>query len=133
MVIGHNWLLRLLKDLGMRLALLALLPLLLFACDSRNINTKAAVAAIEQGALIIDVRSKEEIQSGMLPNAIHIPHEEILEGAQSMSLSPDQPIVLYCRSGNRSAIALHTLESAGFTRALNGGGYAALNTMLGSD
>ena len=117
----------------MRLSLLLLLPLLLFACDSRDINTKAAVAAIEQGALIIDVRSKEEIQSGMLPNAIHIPHENILEGAQSMSLSPDQPIVLYCRSGNRSAIALHALESAGFTHALNGGGYAALNTMLGTE
>lgn len=114
----------------MKLIPILLLSLVLIACDSADMTTETAITAIEQGALIIDVRSEEEVASGMLPNAVHIPHDDILAGTKSLNLSPDQSIVLYCRSGNRSGIALETLKSAGFTHALNGGGYAALSARL---
>ena len=114
----------------MKLIPILLLSLVLSACDSADMTTDTAITAIEPGALIIDVRSEEEVASGMLPNAIHIPHGDILTGTKSLNLSPDQSIVLYCRSGNRSGIALETLKSAGFTHALNGGGYATLSARL---
>ena len=79
-------------------------------------------AMIKNGALVVDVRTADEYNSGHFPGALLIPHGEI--GARLGELgAKDRPIVLYCRSGNRSGIALHILESSGFTKAVNAGGY----------
>jgi molybdopterin/thiamine biosynthesis adenylyltransferase len=61
------------------------------------------------GAVVVDVREAEELQSGKLPGARHVPRgylESRIEGAV-----PDrsQHVILYCASGNRSAYAARTL------------------------
>ena len=60
--------------------------------------------------LLIDVRENEEWDAGHIPGAKHVPRgylESRIEGA-----APDrsQRVVLYCASGNRSALAAHTLK-----------------------
>ena len=72
---------------------------------------RAAHLAHERGALIIDVRSKEEFRVKHIQNAINIPIE-VFE--KSYSLIPkDKELIVYCRSGSRSAIAARFLKDKG--------------------
>jgi phage shock protein E len=71
--------------------------------------------------VVIDVREKSEYENGHVEGAINIPSSELLDGAQVLSrFSKETPLILYCRSGARSAIALNMLKSLGFTNMTNG-------------
>lgn len=62
---------------------------------------------------LLDVRTPQEFADGHIEGAVNIP-VQVLD--QYISQIPDDmPVVLYCRSGNRSAQAVNILESAGFT------------------
>lgn len=74
----------------------------------------------------IDVRTTDEFNAGHLEGAIHIPYEEIATRISEVTTDKNAVIHLYCRSGNRSGIAQQTLQSAGFTNAVNEGGYEDL-------
>ena len=61
------------------------------------------------GITVVDVREADEVEQGKVPGAVHVPRgflESRIEGA-----APDrsQRVVLYCASGNRSALAAKTL------------------------
>ncbi|MBP7095922.1 MAG: rhodanese-like domain-containing protein [Spirochaetia bacterium] len=76
---------------------------------------------IKAGAVVVDVRSPEEFEDEHFPNAINIPVNVIQ--AQADSIGPkDKPVVLYCASGARSALAARFLKMAGFTDVMNAGG-----------
>jgi rhodanese-related sulfurtransferase len=62
--------------------------------------------------LILDVRTAEEYEAGHLPAAVLLPYDEI--GATFAEGDKGRPIVVYCRSGRRSAIAKATLEGMGY-------------------
>ena len=72
--------------------------------------------------LIVDVRSLEEVKTGIIQDAIHIEWTKIEEEITNLDISKDQPIYLYCRSGNRSGKATKVLEKIGYTNAINAGG-----------
>ena len=72
--------------------------------------------------LVIDVRSREEVKTGIIQDAIHIEWTEIEKEISNIDISKDQSIYLYCRSGNRSGKATAVLEKMGFTNAKNVGG-----------
>lgn len=89
----------------------------------------AARAAIAAGATVIDVREPSEWDEGHLPQAKLVPVGSVgdkLAEIEAMAGGKDRPIVLYCRSGSRAGHAKRTLESAGFTNVINGGGYRKL-------
>ncbi|CAN0604473.1 unnamed protein product, partial [Ectocarpus sp. 12 AP-2014] len=94
---------------------LILASLLLAACSDVSETALEAGAAVKAGALLIDVRSPEEFAGGHLPGAINIPHGDIVSGMQALEGNMTGPIVLYCRSGNRSGIAQTSLAQAGYT------------------
>jgi len=76
---------------------------------------------IRAGAKIIDVRTPEEFSDGHYPEARNIPVAEIQ--ARISEIGPkDAPVVLYCASGARSALAAKLLAAAGFSDVLNAGG-----------
>lgn len=81
---------------------------------------------IQGGAIVIDVRTKEEFSTGHLEGAHNIPFEEIVAGVSKLELAKDTKIVLYCRSGRRSGIANDALVVAGYSQTVNGGGYQEL-------
>lgn len=85
-----------------------------------------AVPYIKNGALVIDVRSPSEFQSGHLPNAINIPHTEIESRIESVTSNRDRQIVLYCRTSRRAGLAEVVLTRLGYRRVLNGGSYEPL-------
>jgi phage shock protein E len=100
--------------------------LFLAACGDGSDVGADAHAAVQAGAVLIDVRSAEEFAGGHLLDALNIPHPEIVAGVAALGVDKDAPIVVYCRSGNRSGIALRSLESAGYSAVTNAGGYGAL-------
>lgn len=81
---------------------------------------------IADGALLVDVRTEQEYASGHIDGALLIPYQQIVEQFAARGIPKDQPVVLYCRSGNRSGIAERALREAGYTQLFNAGGFAAL-------
>lgn len=70
---------------------------------------------------VVDVRETGEFESGHYEGAINIPLGIIplrLDEFKAMQ----GPIVVYCRSGNRSGMAMNLLKQAGLTEVFNGGG-----------
>ena len=72
--------------------------------------------------LLIDVREKEEYAEGHIEGALLIPYDEIEESAGSLLADKQQTILIYCRSGRRSAIAARTLSDLGYTDVKDFGG-----------
>ncbi|WP_428775462.1 rhodanese-like domain-containing protein [Vibrio sp.] len=83
---------------------------------------------IEQGAMIVDVRTPGEFASGHLDNAINFPLSEIEQ--HFADIDKTQSIVVYCRSGNRSGKAYDYLVSQGFTNVHNGGGLQEMQAAI---
>ncbi|MCB9202796.1 MAG: rhodanese-like domain-containing protein [Flavobacteriales bacterium] len=74
-------------------------------------------------ATLIDVREESElINEGRVPNAIHIPLGDIEYKVEEIE-QMQKPIVLFCRSGNRSGKAIDFLESEGLEDLHNGMGF----------
>jgi sulfur-carrier protein adenylyltransferase/sulfurtransferase len=67
--------------------------------------------------LLLDVRQDWETQLCRLPNAVHIPIEEI--EARVEELNPQDDIVVYCHQGVRSAAVAEFLRASGFTSVQN--------------
>lgn len=70
---------------------------------------------------IVDVRTPEEFEQQHYPNAINIPLDQVPQRLDEFRKMP-KPIVAYCRSGNRSGMAVSLLKQNGITEAVNGGG-----------
>lgn len=64
------------------------------------------------GAVILDVRTSDEIKEGMFANAIHVPLDEI--GAKMATLPKDKELLIHCTTGARAEMAFQELKKAGF-------------------
>jgi molybdopterin/thiamine biosynthesis adenylyltransferase/rhodanese-related sulfurtransferase len=69
--------------------------------------------------LLVDVREPAEFEIVSVPGATLIPKGEILNGSALAELPQDKEIVLYCKSGVRSAEALAALKQAGLTNSVH--------------
>jgi rhodanese-related sulfurtransferase len=92
-----------------------LLPL---ECDAAG-----AAALIESGARLIDVRTAHEFDAGRIAGAERIGLEELPE--RRTELSPEEPVLFYCRIGNRSLMAAQAFSEAGFEATSLAGGIGA--------
>lgn len=81
---------------------------------------------VNQGALLVDVRTKEEFVAGSLPGAINIPFDQIESQRELFSADKKQPIILYCKSGRRSELGKQTLTKLGYLNVINAGSYSEL-------
>ncbi|TDL99427.1 MAG: sulfurtransferase [Flavobacteriaceae bacterium] len=80
----------------------------------------------------IDVREELElINDGAIASALHIPLGEIPEHIEAIE-AMEKPVVIFCRSGNRSGKAIEFLEAQGIEGLYNGGGYLDLVDILES-
>ena len=94
-----------------------------------RISPNEAKAKQDTGALIIDIREREEINtSGLVKGAYHIPRG-LLEFQTTLvnpnglkGFSPETTIILYCASGGRAALAGKSLKDMGFDKVFNLGG-----------
>lgn len=83
---------------------------------------------IKDGAVIIDVRTREEFQTGHIKGALNLPLPLLNQHLQG--LSKNKPIITCCASGMRSAAAKSALKAKGYTTVYNGGGWMSLNNKI---
>ena len=72
-----------------------------------------------KSTVVVDVRSPWEYEMDHIPGAKNIPLEEIIDKADQFR-SFNSPVVLYCRSGNRSGMAVSILKQNGLDEVYNG-------------
>jgi rhodanese-related sulfurtransferase len=83
---------------------------------------------VENGAVIIDVRSPSEYKSGHIKNSKNIPLEKIAAQAEQLKTS-GKPVITVCKSGMRSGMAASTLKAKG-VEAYNGGPWDSLQRKI---
>ncbi|MGH6821854.1 MAG: rhodanese-like domain-containing protein, partial [Methylocella sp.] len=103
--------------------------------EIREIDVPAAGQLLANSpVVVIDVREPDEFSAGALPGAINVPRgvlEFRLASVPQLS-NPKAPMLLYCRTGGRSAMAAQTLKRLGYTDVLSlSGGYEAWQTVRG--
>ena len=76
----------------------------------------------EPGALLIDVRTEEEYRTGHIPNSILIPIDDLSSRLGELPTDKSTVLIVYCRTGRRSAAAADILREAGYTRIYDLGG-----------
>lgn len=79
--------------------------------------------------VIVDVRSPWEFEMEHIPGAKNIPLEEVMYKTTEIK-ELNTPVVLYCRSGNRSGMAVSILKQNGITDVYNGGGLSDMQFLL---
>lgn len=122
----------------MKLKNLLILILLIFAvtlsgCNSKNSSSGSGYSKItakeakemmdnDNSITILDVRTKEEYETGHIEGAILIPDTEILDKAEELLTDKSATIMVYCRSGRRSALAATDLIELGYSNVFDFGG-----------
>jgi rhodanese-related sulfurtransferase len=84
---------------------------------------------IKQGAVILDVRSKEEFEDGHVKGALNIPLDTLSSNFKRIG-DKDTYIITCCMSGGRSTMAKDILHKAGYGNVHNGGGWHSLQSKL---
>jgi len=79
---------------------------------SDEVLTKAR-KAVENGALIVDVRTPKEFKQRHVLGAINLPMQEIIRG--NIKLPKNKEIVVYCKSGSRSSTSAKVLKKLGWS------------------
>jgi rhodanese-related sulfurtransferase len=82
-------------------------------------DTLKATRLYNDDALILDVREDKEFASGHIPKAKHIPLGKLASRIQELEKHKGKPILVTCRSGQRSARACGMLKKAGFETVYN--------------
>lgn len=105
-----------------KLIRMLLICFLLTACGKKlyeTIDTNKAVDIINNGAVLIDVRTTDEFNREHITNAVNIPLEQI----DTIGYDKDTTIIVYCQTGIRSKEAVEKLSNMGYTNLydLDGG------------
>lgn len=96
------------------------LALLALACEAGappqvgRISADTLLSAPPDRTSILDVRSEQEYASGHVPDALHVPHDELAERLPELGLSKENPVVVYCERGPRAGRAADILLAAGY-------------------
>ena len=113
----------------MRCFVVIALILLMVSCSSASYAEESTFQQIDQetakemmklddGHIVIDVRTQEEFAEGHIPGAICIPNESIGSDAPEALPEYDQIVLVYCRNGRRSKEAAQKLASIGYKHDL---------------
>lgn len=78
------------------------------------------------GAVLLDVRTKEEYRQGHIPGSVNLPLDEIAQ-APGIIIQKDTPLYVHCLSGSRSSQAVQHLKQMGYTEVKNIGGINRYN------
>ncbi len=111
----------------------ALLSALLFLTTSLFAQADNDIVQIQQGLdlpVLVDVRSEGEYASGAIDGALNHPLQGLPDTLLDMGIELDEEVIVYCRSGRRSAQAKTLLKQAGFQPVFDGGPMTELEQAL---
>ncbi len=77
------------------------------------------IEAINNGAFLVDVRTKDECRGSMVKGAINIPLDRIEKNLNKFKNK--KTVIVFCESGSRSGVAKSVLKRNGIENVLNGG------------
>jgi phage shock protein E len=87
---------------------------------TRRAPAHVVAEKLRAGATVVDVRSEAEFRGGAYRGAINVPLQAL---ASRLDRIPrDRPVVVYCASGSRSAMAARVLRRSGYGDVSNAGG-----------
>jgi phage shock protein E len=95
-----------------------------------QISAPTAREHLQNGALVIDVRSAGEFNSGHLPVAINLPLDELETALPRRVKDRNQVLLLHCLSGTRSGLAKIKLKRMGYPNVFNLGSYGRAERIL---
>jgi rhodanese-related sulfurtransferase len=78
-----------------------------------------AVRLMNQGALLVDVRSPAEYEAGHIIDARNVPQDQLAGAPESLKRFKDKILITCCETGLRSAAASRTLREQGFSKVVN--------------
>ena len=84
--------------------------------------------ALTEGAFLVDVRTPTEFEAGSVKGAVNIPLDEVESKLEQFK--DKENIVVFCRSGGRSAQAMKILNQNGFNNVVNGMTWQNVNSNL---
>ena len=71
--------------------------------------------------MFIDVREPFEFAASHVKGALNLPPSQLIKGAAELNGVPkDTELIVYCRTGSRSNVAINILTDLGYTNAING-------------
>lgn len=88
-----------------------------------EISPQRAAELVREGAQLVDVRQDGEYEAGRIEGALHIELDQL--PGQADAIDRDRPVVFYCRSGSRSALATQAFRAAGYDAGNLTGGLLA--------
>ena len=121
------------RRVGRSLMTRARLSALLFIVSSLWVQAADDLVEIQQGLgspIIVDVRSEGEYASGAIDGALNHPLQGLPGTLLDMGVELDEEVIVYCRSGRRSAQAKTLLKEAGFQLVFDGGPMTQLERAL---
>jgi rhodanese-related sulfurtransferase len=85
-----------------------------------EVTAPAAKDLIEAGAQVVDVRTDVEYAAGHIPGSRHVPLADVQ--SEAAGLDREKPLVVYCRSGERSGMAADAFAASGWdAHSIQGG------------
>ena len=123
--VTHNW--YLFVALGVILFLLAAGPISQQMHGIKSVNVAQTVQLLNrENAVVVDVCEPKEFSTGHVPNAINLPLGTLNDRLREIEKHKNRPIVVSCRSGNRSLQAAFLLHKRGFAKVYSlAGGLSA--------
>ncbi len=98
-----------------------------------DVNELKRMQKSRQDFILIDVRDHPEVANGMIPGAKHLTRGMLEVNIDQITTDKNQPIVLYCGGGSRSALAADSLRKMGFKNTISvAGGWKAWKESAGS-
>ena len=93
-------------------------------------NDLATIQSNVSAPVIIDVRTPQEFATGSIEGAVNLPLKDLPDSLLNEGIALDEEVVVYCRSGRRSAQAKTLLKAAGFELVFDGGPMSQLKAVL---
>ncbi len=85
----------------------------------QSVGPMDAVRLMNQGALLLDVRSQAEFDAGHILDARHVPQDQLASSIATLKKYQEKVVIACCESGMRSGAAARLLQAQGFTRVVN--------------
>ncbi|MDO8281408.1 MAG: rhodanese-like domain-containing protein [Thermodesulfovibrionia bacterium] len=95
-----------------------------------DLNVEKARKMIDEGAVIIDVRSENEYQTSHLDSTVNIPLPELKDKIGKTVADKGKVVLLHCRSGSRSFAGKRILKSMGYENVFNLGSFKRAKRMI---
>jgi rhodanese-related sulfurtransferase len=116
--VSHNWML-----IIALVVILVMLFLNLFGNKLRGYEVIDPIGSVKlinhEDAVVLDVRENNEYHNGHILNSIHIPQGNLASRITELEKYKTKPIIVGCRSGNRSGHACALLKKQGFETVYN--------------